>query len=62
MSDLISPDTKNEIIAGITDNTIKGKLIKTQNLFLERIAFVLSQKYRPLNVKLISPLLFITRI
>lgn len=62
MRALLSPDTKNEVIAGITDNTIKGKLIKTKNLFLERIAFVLSQKYIPLKVKLISPLLFITRI
>lgn len=60
--DLIFPDTKNDIIAGTTDNTIIGKLIKTQNLFLDKTAFVFSQKNLLLNVKLISPFLFITKM
>ncbi len=42
--DLIFPDTKNDIMAGTTDNTIIGKLIKTQNLVLDKTAFVFSQK------------------
>lgn len=42
--DLIFPDTKNEIMAGTTDNTIIGKLIKTQNLVLDKTAFVFNQK------------------
>lgn len=49
-------------MAGITVNPIKGKLIKSQNLVLDRIAFVLSQKNIPLKVKLISPFLFIVII
>lgn len=52
--DLIFPDTKNDIMAGTTDNTIIGKLIKTQNLVLDKTAFVFSQKKLLLNVKLIS--------
>ena len=43
-SALRSPVTKNEAIAGIHVKPIKGKLIKIQNLFLERTAFVWSQK------------------
>lgn len=42
--DLIFPDTKNDIMAGTTDNTIIGKLIKTQNLVLDKTAFVFSPK------------------
>ncbi len=42
--DLIFPDTKNDIMAGTTDNTIIGKLIKTQNLVLGKTAFVFNQK------------------
>ena len=53
--DLIFPDTKNDIMAGTTDNTIIGKLIKTQNLVLDKTAFVFSPKIFLLNVKLISP-------
>ncbi|AOM11180.1 hypothetical protein BTI247_27910 [Bacillus thuringiensis Bt18247] len=53
--DLIFPDTKNEIMAGTTDNTIIGKLIKIQNLVLDKTAFVFNQKNLLLNVKLISP-------
>ncbi|GAB6459345.1 hypothetical protein bcgnr5371_13320 [Bacillus cereus] len=60
--DLILPDTKDDIMAGMTDSTIIGKLIKVQNLALDRIAFVFSQKNIPLRVKLISPLLFMTII
>jgi len=60
--DLILPDTKDDIMAGMTDSTRIGKLIKIQNLALDRIAFVFSQKNIPLQVKLISPLLFITII
>lgn len=60
--DLIFPDTKNDIKAGTTDNTIIGKLIKTQNLFLDKTAFVFSQKNLLLNVKLISPFLLITKM
>lgn len=60
--DLIFPDTKNDIMAGTTDNTIIGKLIKTQNLFLDKTAFVFSQKNLLLNVKLISPFLLITKM
>ena len=60
--DLIFPDTKNETITGITDNAMRGRLIKSQNLVLDKIAFVFIQKNAPWNVKLISPLLRITRI
>lgn len=60
--DLIFPDTKNDIIAGTTDNIIIGKLIKTQNLVLDKTAFVFNQKNLLLNVKLISPFLFITKM
>ncbi len=58
--DLIFPDTKDDIMAGTTDNTIIGKLIKIQNLALDKIAFVFNQKNIPLQVRLISPILFIT--
>ncbi|BCD29578.1 hypothetical protein BC30102_2614 [Bacillus cereus] len=58
--DLIFPDTKDDIMAGTTDNTIIGKLIKIQNRVLDRSAFVFSQKNIPLQVRLISPILFIT--
>ena len=58
--DLILPDTKDDIMAGITDSTIIDKLIKIQNFALDRIAFVFSQKNIPLQVRLISPILFIT--
>jgi hypothetical protein len=47
---------------GTVDKTIKGKLIKIQNLALERMAFVLIQKNIPLKVRLISPFLFITNM
>lgn len=60
--DLIFPDTKNDIMAGTTDNTIIGKLIKTQNLVLDKTAFVFSPKNLLLNVKLISPFLLITKM
>lgn len=60
--DWIFPDTQNDIMPGTTDNTRKGKLIKTKNLDLDKIAFVCSQKNIPLNVKLISPFLFMTRM
>ncbi|EOP10806.1 hypothetical protein KQ3_01835 [Bacillus cereus B5-2] len=60
--DLIFPDTKKDIMAGTTDNAITGKLIKTQNLILDKVAFVFSQKNIPLNVKLISPFLLITKM
>lgn len=60
--DLIFPDTKKDITAGTIDNTITGKLIKTQNLILDKVAFVFSQKNIPLNVKLISPFLLITKM
>lgn len=60
--DLIFPDTYNDTIAGTTDSTIMGRLIKIQNLVLDKIAFVFSQKNIPLHVKLISPFLFITII
>ena len=55
MIDLIFPDTKNDITAGTTDNTTMGRLIKIQNLILDKIAFVFNQKNIPLNVKLTSP-------
>jgi len=58
--DLIFPDAKNENKAGTTDNTIKGKLIKIQNLVLDKMASVCSQKNTPRNVKLIFPFLFMT--
>jgi hypothetical protein len=58
--DLIYSDTKNDAMTGTTDKAMKGRLIKTQNLGLDRTAFVCSQKNIPLNVKLMSPLLFIT--
>lgn len=58
--DLISSDKKNDTMTGTTDKAMKGKLIKTQNLGLDRIAFVCSQKNIPLNVKLMSPFLLIT--
>ena len=58
--DLRSPDKKNDTIKGTTDNPRKGKLIKSQNLGLDRMAFVCSQKKIPLNVKLMSPCLFMT--
>jgi len=58
--DFISPDKKNDTIKGTTDNPRKGKLIKSQNLDLDRMAFVCSQKKIPLNVKLMSPFLFMT--
>ncbi|WP_342668511.1 hypothetical protein [Cytobacillus solani] len=57
---LRSQDRKNDAMAGTTDKTMRGKLIKTQNLGLDRIAFVCSQKKMPLNVKLISPFLIMT--
>ena len=60
--DLIFPDTYNDTIAGTTDSTIIGKLIKIQNLILDKIAFVFSQKNIPLNVKLTSPFLLMTKI
>lgn len=60
--DLIFPDTKNDIMAGTTDNTIIGKLIKTQNLVLDKTAFVFNQKNLLLNVKLISSCLLITKM
>lgn len=60
--DLIFPDTKNDIMAGTTDNAIIGKLIKTQNLVLDKTAFVFNQKNLLLNVKLISPCLLITKM
>lgn len=60
--DLIFPDAKKDIMAGTTDNAITGKLIKTQNLILDKVAFVFSQKNIPLNVKLISPFLLITKM
>lgn len=60
--DLIFPDTKNDIMAGTTDNTIIGKLIKTQNLVLDKTTFVFNQKNLLLNVKLISPFLLITKM
>lgn len=59
---LIFPDTKNDIMAGTTDNTIIGKLIKIQNLVLDKTAFVFNQKNILLNVKLISPFLLITKM
>jgi hypothetical protein len=58
--DLISSDTKNDTMKGTTDNAMKGKLIKNQNLGLDRIAFVCNQKNIPVNVKLMSPFLLIT--
>ncbi|KOP83898.1 hypothetical protein AMS60_02475 [Bacillus sp. FJAT-21945] len=58
--DLISSDKKNDAMAGTTDKTMRGKLIKTQNLGFDRIALVCSQKNIPLNVKLMSPFLFMT--
>ncbi len=58
--DLKLPDTKDDIMPGMTDSTIIGKLIKIQKRVLDRIAFVFSQKNIPLQVKLISPILFIT--
>jgi hypothetical protein len=33
--DLIFPDTKKVATAGVTDNTMRGKLIKIQNQVLE---------------------------
>lgn len=45
---LIFPDTKKEITAVNTNNTIIGKLIKTQSLILDKVAFVFSQKNIPL--------------
>lgn len=42
--DFIFPDSKNEAMAGITDNTMKGRLIKSQNLILDKTAFVCIQK------------------
>ncbi len=62
MIDLIFPDTKNDITAGTTDNTTMGRLIKIQNLILDKIAFVFNQKNIPLNVKLTSPFLLMTKI
>lgn len=53
--DLRSPVKKHVAMAGTTDNTRRGKLIKSQNLGLDRNAFVWSQKKMPLNVKRISP-------
>jgi hypothetical protein len=58
--DLRSPVKKHDTMAGTTDNARRGKLIKTQNLGLDRIVFVWSQKNMPLNVKLISPFLIMT--
>lgn len=57
---LISPDTKNDIVTGTKDKAMNGRLIKIQNLILDNTAFVCIQKNVPLNVKLISPFLFIT--
>ncbi len=61
MIGLILLGTYKAIMAGITDNTIKGKLIKNQNLDLDKTALVFSQK-NPLKVKLISPFLFMVTI
>lgn len=61
-TDLIFPDTYNETMAGTTDNAMRGRLIKIQNLILDKTAFVCSQKNVPRNVKLISPFLFITKM
>lgn len=55
MSDFINPLIYSVAIAGTIDNMISGRLMNNQNLFLDRGAFVLSQKNMPLKVKLISP-------
>jgi hypothetical protein len=56
--DLIFPDTKKVATAGVTDNTMRGKLIKIQNHVLDRTASVCSQKNIPRNVRLILSFFF----
>jgi hypothetical protein len=55
MSNFINPLINIEAKAGTIDTIISGRLMNHQNLFLDREAFVLSQKNMPLKVKLISP-------
>jgi hypothetical protein len=55
---LIFPDTKKVATAGVTDNTMRGKLIKIQNQVLDRTASVCSQKNIPRNIKLILSFFF----
>lgn len=60
--DCKSLGVNNDMMAGTPDNTIKGEVIKNQNLVFDRTAFVCSQKNMPLKVKLISPLFLMMTI